>query len=118
MVVFCPFYSGISEGVRKGRMESQGAWQAALVERRKGGDGREAVNGLGREFIRLTLEEMNRCFKDSSWRREKWYVEDTDRKQQIMFWRIGVRQENGSGKGTECWPAVRRDMCIMRCPPE
>lgn len=41
MVVFCPFYSGISEGVRKGRMESQGAWKAALVERRKGGDGRE-----------------------------------------------------------------------------
>ena len=78
----------------------------------------EAVNGLGREFIRLTLEEMNRCFKDSLWRREKWYVEDTDRKQQIMFWRIGVRQENGSGKGTECWPVVRRDMCIMCCPPE
>ena len=58
----------------------------------------EAVNGLGREFIRLTLEEMNRCFKDSSWRREKWYVEDTDRKQQIMLWRTGVCQENGSGK--------------------
>ena len=38
----------------------------------------EAVNRLGREFIRLTLEEMNRCFKDSSWRRDKWYVQDTD----------------------------------------
>jgi len=43
----------------------------------------KAVNGLGREFIRLTLEEMNRCFKDSSWRREKWHVEDTDRKQLV-----------------------------------
>ena len=62
--------------------------------------------------------EKDRCFKDSSWRMEKWYVEDTDRKQQIMFWRTGVRQENGSGKGTECWPAVRRDMYIMCCPPE
>mgnify|MGYP002626817083 CR=1 FL=1 len=43
----------------------------------------EAVNGLGREVIRLTLEEINQSFKDSSWRKEKWYVESTDKKQLI-----------------------------------
>lgn len=45
----------------------------------------ESVNGLGREVIRLTLEEINQSFKDSPWRKEKWYVESTDKKQLITM---------------------------------
>lgn len=42
-----------------------------------------AVSELGREFIRITLEEINTAFKNSLRRKDKWYVEDTDKKQLI-----------------------------------
>ena len=32
----------------------------------------EAVNGLGREIIRITLEEINDAFRNSLWRKDKW----------------------------------------------
>ncbi len=43
----------------------------------------EAVNGLGREIIRITLEEINDAFRNSLWRKDKWYIEDTDKKQLV-----------------------------------
>ena len=43
----------------------------------------EAVNELGREFIRITLEEINAAFRNSLRRKDKWYIEDTDKKQLV-----------------------------------
>ena len=41
------------------------------------------VDDLGKEFIRVTLEEINRCFRASDWRKEKWHIEKTNKKQLI-----------------------------------
>ncbi len=41
------------------------------------------VLDLGKEFIKMLLEDMNRSFINSSLRKKKWYIESHDRKQLV-----------------------------------
>ena len=73
----------------------------------------EAVNGLGREFIRITLEEINTAFRKSLRRKDKWYIEDTDKKQLVTTLGTVIFKKTLFSSRTERTEDGKEVMCYL-----
>ena len=73
----------------------------------------EVVSGLGREFIRITLEEINEAFRKSQLRKDKWYIEDTDKKQLITTLGTVAFKKTLFRSKTECREDGKEVMCYL-----